>query len=129
LAKGHGALRSPVFRSRKYDSKMDADVIRSRFLAQRNDMVEQETAVFAELTEMERKAKILLNHNGVSVIQTPMYLDFVRQCYRIGKRHAEKTRVTEVWIKMQTWLTRGLNSSILSSLALLCGTDITQYGT
>jgi len=119
--------RHPVFRTRKYDAKMDATVISARFAAQRDSMVEQEQAAFAELSEVERKAKIILEEAGTSVVTIPMYLDFARQCYKIGKKHLEATRVNEVWYKYQMWANRGLNTTLLASIATLCGTDITKY--
>ena len=119
--------RHPVFRTRKYDAKMDATVISSRFAAQRDGMVEQEASMFAELSEVERKAKIILEEAGVSVVQIPMYFDFARQCYKIGKKHLEATRVNEVYYKYLVWLNRGLNNTLLTKIATLCGTDLTAY--
>jgi len=119
--------RHPVFRARKYDAKMDATVIGSRFAAQRDSMVEQEQAMFAELSEVERKAKIILEEAGVSVVQIPMYLDFARQCYKIGKKHLEATRTNEVYYKYLVWLNRGLNATLLSNIATLCGSSIAAY--
>jgi len=119
--------RNPVFRTRKYDAKMDATVISARFAAQRDSMVEQEQAMFAELSEVERKAKIILEEVGVSVVQIPMYLDFARQCYKIGKNHLEATRVNEVYYKYLVWVNRGLDGPTLVSIAMLCGTDLEAY--
>jgi len=119
--------RHPVFRTRKYDAKMDATVISARFAAQRDGMVEQEASMFAELSEVERKAKIILEEQGISVIYIPMYLDFARQCYKIGKIHLEATRINEVYYKYLVWLNRGLNAAVLTSIATLCGTDLTKY--
>jgi len=119
--------RNPVFRARKYDAKMDPTTIAARFTAQRDGMVEQEQAIFAELSEVERKAKIILEEAGVSVVQIPMYLDFARQCYKIGKIHLEATRINEVYYKYLVWLNRGLNNTILTSIAALCGTNLNAY--
>jgi hypothetical protein len=119
--------RNPVFRTRKYDAKMDATVIAARFAAQRDSMVEQEASMFAELSEVERKAKIVLEEAGTSVVQIPMYLDFARQCWKIGKNHLEATRVNEVYFKYQVWLGRGLNGPLLVSIAALCGSNIAAY--
>lgn len=120
-------MRNPVFRTRKYDAKMDATVIAARFAAQRDSMVEQEASMFAELSEVERKAKIRLEEAGVSVVQIPMYLDFARQCWKIGKNHLEATRVNEVYYKYLVWLNRGLNMTVLTAIAMLCGTDLSSY--
>jgi len=119
--------RDPILRARKYDAKMDATVISARFAAERDGMVEQQQAKQAELAEVERHARILLNEAGVSVTQIPSYLCFARQCYKIGKTHLEATRTNEVWYKRQVWAMRGLNATILTSIAALCGTDITAY--
>lgn len=119
--------RSPLLRARKYDAKMDATVIGARFAAQRDGMVEQEQGIQAELAEVERHARIILNEAGVSVVQIPSYLCFARQCYKVGKTHLEATRVNEVWIKYQTWVYRGLNGPLLATLAALCGTSIAAY--
>jgi len=120
-------MRHPVFRASKYDAKMDATVIGSRFAAQRDSMVAQEQAMMAELSEVERKAKIVLEEAGVSVVQIPMYLDFARQCYKIGKNHIGITRINEVFYKEQVWVNRGLAADILTELAMLCGTDLAAY--
>lgn len=119
--------RDPILRARKYDAKMDATVIAARFAAQRDGMVEQMQAKSAELSEVERKAKIILEEQGVSVVQIPMYLDFARQCYKIGKNHLEATRTNEVYYKYLVWLNRGLNGAVLSSIATLCGSSIASY--
>jgi len=120
-------MRHPVFRASKYDAKMDATVVGSRFAAQRDSMVAQEQAMMAELSEVERKAKIVLEEAGVSVVQIPMYLDFARQCYKIGKNHIGITRINEVFYKEQVWVNRGLSAVILTELAMLCGTDLAAY--
>jgi len=119
--------RDPILRARKYDAKMDATVISARFAAQRDGMVEQMQAKSAELSEVERKAKIILEEAGVSVVQIPMYMCFARQCYKIGKIHLEATRTNEVFYKYQTWWNRGLNPTLLASIAALCGTSIAGY--
>lgn len=121
-------VRHPAYRTRKYDAKLDADVIRSRILAHRDTMVEQEEAIFAELAEVERKCKIVCDNAGVSVMYLPFYHDFARECYRIGKTHAEVTRVNEVQFMWTKWVSRGLTGSILTKLALMCGTDLSTYG-
>jgi len=119
--------RDPILRARKYDMKMDATVISARFAAERDGMVEQMQAKAAELSEVERKAKIILEEAGTSVVTIPMYLDFARQCYKIGKNHLEATRINEVYYKYLMWLQRGLNNTLLTSIATLCGTDLTKY--
>jgi len=120
-------MRDPILRARKYDAKMDATVIGARFAAERDGMVEQMQAKAAELSEVERKAKIIMEEQGISVVYEPMYLAFAKQCYKIGKNHLEATRINEVYYKYLVWLNRGLNAAVLTDIATLCGTDLTKY--
>jgi len=120
-------VRHPAFRLRKYDSKIDADVIRARFAAQRDTMVEQEESVFGEVSLMEAKAKAILEDLGVATIQIPAYLNFVRECYRLFKKFSQTTRQNEAQIFFNKWVARGLTPSTLAAIAPLCGITIPGY--
>ena len=119
--------RAPEFRTNKYDAKIDGDVQKARIDTYKIHMVDQAAARFAELYEVERKAKNILNENGVSVIEIPMYLDFARECYRISRTHSSTTRLNEVYFHYLKWVNRGLTAALLADMATLCGTDISDY--
>jgi len=120
-------VRHPAFRLRKYDAKMVGDVIKARIDAQRDTMVEQEEAVFGELSLMEAKAKAILERDGIATIFIPQYLNFVRECYRLFKRFSQVSRTNEAQILFNKWVSRGLNGVELERIAELCGIHITVY--
>lgn len=120
-------MRTAIMRTRKYDAKMDPEAIRLRFAAHRDSMVEQEEAKFAEIAEVERKAKRVCETAGIAVNMIPSYLNFARQCYRISQMFSGATQINEVYYRYLTWINRGLVSSILVDVAELCGVDISAY--
>jgi len=101
--------------------------MKTRIDTYKGHMVDQEAARLAEIYEVERKAKDILNTAGVSVVEIPMYLDFARECYRISRTHTATTRLNEVYFMYQKWLNRGLTAALLADMAYLCGTDLTEY--
>ena len=120
-------VRSAIMRTRKYDAKMDPEAIRLRFAAQRDTMVEQVEAKFAELAEVERKAKTVCELAGITVNLIPSYLNFARQCYRLSQQFSQVTQTNEVYYRYVTWVARGLTGSVLKDIAELCGVDIEAY--
>jgi len=120
-------VRSEVFRVKKYEAKINATSIAQRFTDHKESMVDQIEGKFAELVLVETKAKARLEFSGVSVTQIPFYLDFARQCYRIGQQFSQATRVNEVYYRYQYWLNQGLNAAILTDIASLCGVTLSDY--
>ena len=120
-------VRHETYRTRKYEGKIDPEAIRLRITALKDMMVEQVEAKFAELALVERKAKQVCEAAGVPTYQIPAYLNFARQCYRIGKNFSQTTQLNEVYFRYSTWVSRGLTASILADIAQLCGVDITDY--
>jgi len=120
-------VRDEAYRTRKYEAKMDATSISQRFRDHKDTMVEQVEARFAELVLVEEKAKSVCEAAGVSTRDIPFYLNFARQCYRIGKQFSQATRINEVYYRYQYWLNQGLNAAILTDLAELCGVALADY--
>jgi len=120
-------MRSPYFRLRKYDAKVNADSIRQRFLDHKDSMVEQEEAIFGELVLIESKAKAVLEADGITTIEIPFYLDFARQCYKYFKKFSQTTRTNEVQNWFNHWQSRGLVGAELAKVAALCGITIPGY--
>jgi len=120
-------MRSPYFRLRKYDAKINADSIKQRFLDHKDSMVEQEEAIFGELVLIESKAKSVCEAAGVPTIQIPFYLNFARQCYKYFKKFSQTTRFNEVAFWHAHWVSRGLSGAVLANVAELCGITIPGY--
>lgn len=119
--------RHPVFRTRKYEAKMDPTSIAQRFTDLKDSMVEQEEAIFAELAYIEEKAKTVCEAAGIASINIPGYLNFARQCYKYFKKFSGVTRTNEVTYWFNHWISRGLNATVLSNISELCGITIAGY--
>jgi len=110
-------VRDPTRRIAKYSAKIDPTVIKQRFESQAGMMVDQVTQKFAELADLEEKAKAILDYEGVPTIEIPFYLDFVRQCYSLKTSHPATTAQREAALLKQVWVARGLKNTVLSRLA------------
>jgi len=120
-------MRHPAFRLRKYDAKLSGDVIKARIDAHRDSMVEQEEAIFGEISLVEAKAKVVCEAAGIPSVAIPGYLNFARQCYAISKKFSSVTRQNLVQIRFNDWVAQGLVPSVLAECATLCGTAIPGY--
>lgn len=120
-------MRPATYRTRKYEAKMDPDSIRQRFMDHKDTMVEQEEAVFGELVLIESKAKDVCEAAGIASISIPPYLNFARQCWKYFKKFSQTTRTNEVTFWFNHWVSRGLNATVLASIASLCGVTIAGY--
>jgi len=120
-------VRHPYFRTRKYENKIDADVIRSRFLAHRDVMIEQEAMKFTDLATFETQIKDIIEAEGVPTFQIPFYLNFGRECYRISERFTGATANNEASFAADKWVQRGLLRQLLAKIAALFGLTIPAY--
>lgn len=111
-------VRSATYRVSKYSAKMVGDVIKNRFDAQHDAMVEQVTNKFAEYAAAESSAKTLLNGYGVSTTLVPFYLSFARQCLSVSAKHADEIALDEICIKFDSWVSRGLSPWYLQQICL-----------
>lgn len=120
-------VRSATYRTSKYDAKMVGDVVKNRFDAQRDSMVDQEADAFTDLVAAEESTKTLLEGWGVSTVVIPFYMSFARQCYSINRKHKDSIGVTEMCIREASWATRGLLAYYLQEIAkTVTGVDISS---
>jgi hypothetical protein len=123
-------VRSATYRTSKYSAKMVGDVVKNRFDAQHDSMVEQVTNKFADFTKAEEDAKALLNSYGVAVTLVPFYLSFARQCLSIAGKHADEIALDEICIRFDTWVARALNPFYLQQIcSAVTGIDIASCTT
>jgi len=97
---------------------MVGDVVKNRFDAQHDAMVEQVTNKFADLATAESAAKTRLNAWGVSTTLVPFYLSFARQCYSIAGKHSGDIALDEICIRFDSWVSRGLDGYYLQQICL-----------
>lgn len=111
-------VRPSGYRTSKYSAKMVGDVVKNRFDAQHDSMVEQVTNKFATYTDAELAAKALLNGWGVSTTLVPFYLSFARQCKSIQEKHADEIALDEICIRFASWVSRNLDPYYLQQVCL-----------
>lgn len=111
-------VRSSTYRTSKYSAKMVGDVVKNRFDAQHDSMVEQVTNKFTDFVAAEEAAKTLLNSYGVSTTLVPFYLSFARQCLSISVKHSDTIALDEICIRFDSWVSRGLNPWYLQQICL-----------
>ncbi|MBU1067707.1 hypothetical protein KKE60_07950 [Patescibacteria group bacterium] len=118
-------VRPAVYRTSKYSAKMVGDVVKNRFDAQHDSMVEQVTNKFASFVTAENAAKTLLNAAGISTVEIPFYLSFARQCESISTKHSDQVALEELCIRLESWVSRGLDVYYLEQICLVvCGIDL-----
>jgi len=121
-------VRHPAYRQRKYEAKIDADVVRSRFASLKDLMVEQTSVKFSDLADMEDGVKRnILEPAGVPTIQIPFYLNYARQLYRLTTKFSGQALINEAKLKIETWVARGLNRDLLVKIAEYFGIPIEAY--
>jgi len=118
-------VRSAEWRRRKYDAKIDAETIASRFEALAEHIREGIATELPTLTAIEVSVKALCEKYGVYSWQIPFYLNVGRQLYKIIKKHTPAVQKQEAQIVANKWATRGLNTSLIREICLLFGLDIT----
>ena len=109
-------VRDAKYRTSKYAAKIDPDVIRARFEAEKDSMVEQEAEQFASLAAMEDTVKTIVEDAGVSTIEIPFYLNVGRQAYKIGRKFTGKTAQNEAMGIGALWKMRGLDESLVDQI-------------
>jgi hypothetical protein len=114
-------VRSEVYRSRKFEGKMDPDAVRSRIAALKEDMVEQTLQRQAELVALERDIKGIVEPQGVSTILIPQYLNVGRQLWSLSGRFTGQTYQNEATLIAQKWVARGLEKDIVNSILAYFG--------
>lgn len=120
-------VRPQVYRQKKYEAKVDPDVVRARFSAQKDMMAEQTSAKFSDLATMEANVKAILEPQGVATIQIPFYLNYARELYKLTQNFSGVTLSNEAKLKYEKWKARGLTDTILKAIAESFGINTTGW--
>ncbi len=108
--------RNALQRLRKYESKLDPEIIKRRFEAEREAMIEQMANIFSDICELEEKAKAIIDEEGPSVIAYPFYLTYARELWRLTRKYGGRELTREIQILEQKWQARDLNPSLMERL-------------
>jgi len=118
-------VRSAEYRRRKYDGKIDPDVIAGRFerLAEhiRHGMADK----IPSLVEIEVTIKDLCERYGIKSIMLPWYYNVGRELFKVRIKHIGNTALADAQLVANKWATRGLNTTLIREICLMFGYDIT----
>jgi hypothetical protein len=118
-------VRDAARRTTTYTAKIVGDVVKNRIDALKDSMVEQATDQFAAIVQKEQNAVSLLDSWGITSIQKPFYLSYIRRLYGLVRKHTGATLIIEACIATKAFKDRGLNAYRLQQLAdNLYGIDV-----
>jgi len=120
-------VRSADRRVQKYEAKIDADVSRSRILALKTTMVDQQNLRQSELATNEAEIKRIVEGQTTKVYghQIPAYLNVGRQLFALSKKFSGTTFTEECKLVMDKWFSKGLDKYIIAQLGKLYGVTYT----
>jgi hypothetical protein len=108
--------RNALLRVKKYEAKLDPEVIKKRFEAEKEAMLEQESNLIPELCALEESAKALIDEACSSVIKYPFYLAYARELWRLTKRFGGNMLLQEIRILEMKWEARELDQSLMERI-------------
>jgi len=118
-------VRGAEYRRRKYDGKIDPDVIAGRFERLATHIRHGMADKIPSLVEIEEQIKILCAQYGIASILIPFYMNVGRELFRVRIKHVGATASAEAQLVANKWATRGLNTSLIREICLKFGFDIT----
>jgi len=117
-------VRSAVYRTKKWNAKIDPSIILDRFVKEKEIMAEQIEPYLREVSTKETLVKELLEKKGITTIQIAFYLAYTRELIgkTFGSLSGETLRNEELAIR-QKWVNRGLDNETLMEIAKIFGID------
>jgi len=110
-------------RKKKFEAKVDSEVLKLQTTALKPLMVEGQAKYMPSVASLEVKVKSFLEQQGIGTLQIRDYLNFAREMLRLVSKFEGSTLNAEAQLKVNKWTDRGLNSSLLCSIANLLGVD------
>jgi hypothetical protein len=116
-------VKSADKRKAKYEAKIDADVQRSRILAQKDAMVSNAEGAMANLAQLETEVKAAIEGSTPTIYshEIPAYLNVGRQLWRLQNKFSGTTFAGESAAVLGKWHDRGLDDTALGLIAALFG--------
>jgi len=117
-------VREAEKRARKYEAKIDANVLKTQTEALRPIMIRQQAEHMARVTNLEERIKALVETTGIRSLEVRDYLNVGRELSRLVSKFGLTTLQAEASGVLEKWSSRGLDASILSKVAGLFGLDL-----
>ena len=114
-------VKQSKYRKEKYEKGVDPEVIRAKFAAQKDSMVEQETKYLGTIEGVEKMVKELVEAEGVPTIQVAQYINFGREMWSLSNKFGGATAQRKAQSLVDKWVGRGLVGSLLITIAQLFG--------
>lgn len=118
-------VRDADKRQRKYKAGLDGKAIGEKFTRAKDLMVEGESSHMAAVTGLEQKVKALVEAAGVSSMQVAQYLNVARKMMKVCGKFSGSTRDAECQRIHDLWVSRGLQSGLITQIATMCGCAVT----
>jgi len=116
-------VKSSERRKRKYEDKIDADVLKTQTEKLKPSMVKHETEYFREITNIEEIIKKIVEAEGATPLQVRDYLNYGREIFRLSTKFSKQTLNAEAQLRLNKWADRGLDSNLLVKIANTMGAD------
>jgi len=121
-------VRDQQWRRKKYEAKTDGTVSELRIDAYGDSMKTLHAAITTILVEKEEQAKsTILEPAGVTTSEIPFYLNAMREFCKCCRNFTSYTRDNKCYDILLRYRDKGLISSLLYKLAILCGCYPTGY--
>jgi hypothetical protein len=116
-------VRTAAQRKAKYEAKIDADVMRSRILAQKADMVTNMEDQTSQLAALEMQIKGVIEGQTTPIYGSfiPMYLNVGRALYAKQRKFGTSTFQAEAAVILDSADSKGLEAWALTVIAELFG--------
>jgi hypothetical protein len=118
-------VKSADKRKSRYEAKIDADVQRSRILAQKDAMVANAEGAMANLAQVETEVKNAIEGLSPTIYshQIPAYLNVGRELWAKNNKFSGATFQGEAAAILGKWAYRGLTAAALTAIAALFGVE------
>lgn len=117
-------VRDAEKRKRKYEAKVDPDVLKAQTTALKPSMIKHQSIYMGVVTDLEERIKKLVEAEGVTTLQVRDYLNYGRELLDLSRRFSKTTLLAEAQTKAQKWSDRGLDPSLLQSVAEFFGLSL-----
>ena len=118
-------VRSAATRTAKFNAKLDGDIWNLRITAQKDDMVEQINARYAEQAMLEQQVKNYLEPIGMYGTTQHHYMNYAQELWARSRMFASETLRMEIELIASKWLRRGLEADHLIRIAQFFGVTLT----
>ena len=114
-------VKDEKYRIKKYAKALQPEAVKKALEAQKEDMVEQQAAVFPKQAELERKVKHLCEAQGIATWQVGQYIMFGKKILKLATKFSQASLAAEFQNMVNLWAARGLSGAKLVEICQFFG--------